>query len=372
MNILFICGSMEPGKDGVGDYTRRLAGELTRQGHQTAVIALNDRHLRVPICIMKQQDTGTELTVLRLSPAVSWQRRMTEAQDFVTLQDPEWLSLQFVPFSFQEKGLPIGLGRRLKKLGKGRKWHVMFHELWVKAGSNKTGVLGSLQRFLIRQILDRIGPALIHTHLPLYREKLTETGFTVLPLSLFSNIAAAGNTANRKKNGFTAGFFSQVSFDPLLIHCLQSLANECNRADKEMTILLIGGNSVKMMTFQDYLKRNLPAGIDILSTGYLDASEISAHLQSCDVGITPLPVHALGKSGSVLAFLSHQVPVIALANNNDQHGFPPFFLDEYNECIVFDKKLEAIHQTKIMCNQHSYKFGVDYVCKTYINDLLRN
>ena len=28
MNLLFICGSLEPGKDGVGDYIRRLSSEL--------------------------------------------------------------------------------------------------------------------------------------------------------------------------------------------------------------------------------------------------------------------------------------------------------------------------------------------------------
>lgn len=27
MTILFLCGSLEPGRDGVGDYTRRLAGD---------------------------------------------------------------------------------------------------------------------------------------------------------------------------------------------------------------------------------------------------------------------------------------------------------------------------------------------------------
>ena len=44
MNILFICGSAEPGKDGVGDYTRRLCGELLRTGHRTRILALCDNH----------------------------------------------------------------------------------------------------------------------------------------------------------------------------------------------------------------------------------------------------------------------------------------------------------------------------------------
>ena len=43
MKILFFCGSAEPGKDGVGDYTRRLCGELLRIGHETQILSLFDR-----------------------------------------------------------------------------------------------------------------------------------------------------------------------------------------------------------------------------------------------------------------------------------------------------------------------------------------
>ena len=32
MKIVFICGCLEPGKDGVGDYTRRLSAELIDHG----------------------------------------------------------------------------------------------------------------------------------------------------------------------------------------------------------------------------------------------------------------------------------------------------------------------------------------------------
>jgi hypothetical protein len=40
LNIVFLCGSLQPGRDGVGVYTRRLAGEVIRQGHQASIISL--------------------------------------------------------------------------------------------------------------------------------------------------------------------------------------------------------------------------------------------------------------------------------------------------------------------------------------------
>ena len=42
MKIAFICGSIEPGRDGVGDYTRRLAIELIKNSYEVAVIALHE------------------------------------------------------------------------------------------------------------------------------------------------------------------------------------------------------------------------------------------------------------------------------------------------------------------------------------------
>jgi hypothetical protein len=42
MKVLFICGSAQPQRCGVGDYSRRLAGELIRQGHKASIVSLMD------------------------------------------------------------------------------------------------------------------------------------------------------------------------------------------------------------------------------------------------------------------------------------------------------------------------------------------
>ena len=45
MNILFLTGGLEPGQDGVGDYTRLLAGVCKTSGHKVSIIAINDSKL---------------------------------------------------------------------------------------------------------------------------------------------------------------------------------------------------------------------------------------------------------------------------------------------------------------------------------------
>jgi len=65
VKVVFLCSSLEPGRDGVGDYTRRLAAELVRQGHFSAVVSLNDKYIS-DVFNDIQQSEGTKLAVLRL------------------------------------------------------------------------------------------------------------------------------------------------------------------------------------------------------------------------------------------------------------------------------------------------------------------
>lgn len=65
MDILFICGSVEPGKDGVGDYTRRLSGELIRIGHEVKILSLCD-HQGTSFLTEFQEIEGTKVAVNRI------------------------------------------------------------------------------------------------------------------------------------------------------------------------------------------------------------------------------------------------------------------------------------------------------------------
>src|SRR5438046_1883782 len=100
IKILFICSSLDPGKDGVGDYARKLASALINLGHSAAMIAINERCPDETIWEEKQYDNDTAVNVLRLSSSVSWESRIKKAEQFVDAFDPDWMSLQYVPFGF--------------------------------------------------------------------------------------------------------------------------------------------------------------------------------------------------------------------------------------------------------------------------------
>ena len=155
MKILFICGSLEPGKDGVGDYTRRLACTLKKQGVAVAAVALNDRHI-IDAHDTQQESEGVTLPVLRI-PAIWTKAKQTAlAKQWVTQHNPDWLSLQFVPYSFHHKGLPFGLAKQLKAIATPQvKWHIMFHELWIGMSKNsgiKQILIGKVREYDFSQV----------------------------------------------------------------------------------------------------------------------------------------------------------------------------------------------------------------------------
>ena len=119
MKIAFLCFSLEPGRDGVGDYTLRLVKELIGIGHHVYLIALKDRWIDELIL----ETTGTSdsaYTILRIPSLWDEKKQFRIAKEHINKFDPDWISLQYVIFGFHPKGLPFGLSKKLKWLGAGR------------------------------------------------------------------------------------------------------------------------------------------------------------------------------------------------------------------------------------------------------------
>lgn len=313
MKILFLCGSLVPGRDGVGDYTRRLACELIRQGHQASIIALNDRLSDKPLVTAQLAD-GIQVSVLRLPVQITAKEKFKHAENFIMEFDPEWLSLQFVPFSYQNKGLPFGLGKRLAEIGKGRKWHVMFHEMWIGTEQQfiKKFIVQRLQIKIIKNILIQLAPIHVHTSIPYFQQNLKKFQIQASPLPIFSNIGNGNNSIKKNDSSFfKLAFFSQISINQEIIEYIQKLLIQLKVLNKNFSITFIGGNKDMSDKLAKQLMIAVPEIKSINCTGFLNESAISELLIMQNLGITPIPRHALGKSGSVAAFLSHGVPVAA-------------------------------------------------------------
>ncbi|HVZ97554.1 MAG TPA: glycosyltransferase family 4 protein [Chitinophagaceae bacterium] len=322
IGILFICSSLEPEQDGVGDYTRKLAQALISKGNKVKIIALNDRRLNDSSWLGVQKDNDIEIEVLRLPESLTWNLRLHLANKFINEFDPDWISLQFVPFGYQIKGLPFNLDKKLMQLSKKARWHVMFHELSVnKNESFKFRLWALLQIRIIKSLLKGLKPDLVTTNTRVYQYTLEQLGYPSVILPLFSNIQRksfdnADMFQNRIPNylvierssyivGTLFGTFSFKSWN------LRSLLNKLSEqyANKKIVIAAIGKMAAGIVYWQN-LKNEYPS-IIFLEWGMQDAGFISYWLTHyTDFGILTTLPELSGKSGSFMAFKEHGIPVL--------------------------------------------------------------
>lgn len=332
MRLAFICSSLEPGKDGVGDYCRRMAGALIRQGHSSVVVALNDPHV-AQTTFAAQEIEGASISVMRLPSVAPWSSRAIEANRWLETFKPDWLSLQFVIFGFHPKGLCFGLGKHLAGINSKASWHVMFHELWLGLGQNsplKHRVTGALQRRIILDFMRRLRPRVVHTQTDVYRTVLGREKITASLLPLISNVPfaqgdgwtelleplvaqATGKQADRTKL-YLAGVFGAVYPEWNPEEAVNTLFPLVDHFQKRLVLVFLGRSNLTPAAL-DRLKTKLRKQADVVAVGERTDFEISKILQALDLGLATTPRQVIQKSGSVAAMLNHGLRVLVIRDD---------------------------------------------------------
>jgi glycosyltransferase involved in cell wall biosynthesis len=370
MKIAFFCGSLEPGKDGVGDYVRLLASEVIMQGHHAVIVAINDTHLKKEYRgIQKARDI--DVGVLRIPFTLSVRQRFTLARKWIDSLAPDWISVQFVPYAFHSKGLPLLSTFYLKGIIRKRRMQIMFHEMWVDGKNDgvKRKFTSIFQRFLIKKMLHLLMPSVIHTHIPFYQFRLKKLGFLLSkPLPLFSNICLLNRDQKQDQNIFRIGIFSQVENSKSIISFLAAVGRQVVERKIQLEVLLLGEKKSKMMDLGNMIERL--ENYKIRYTGFLTTEALSAALQSCTLGLTSVPRHLLGKSGSVAAFLAHGVPVAApYAQKYYDAVQVGFFDSELCSSIVLEPELNQLCRAKQILFKAKEDIRLDKIAKNFLSDL---
>jgi hypothetical protein len=314
MKIAFLCGSCEPGADGVGDYTLSVAQAIVARGHICFVIALNDRYVDQPHHSWIESNHECSLPCLRLPASSTWQAKAKILVDELARFRPDWISLQYVPYAFNKKGLPWPLFACLRAVRPLAKWHVMAHELWVDPDvSLKYRLLAATQAQVLRWLLTYLKPSLVHTSNSYYTHLFASIGKQASVLPLFSSIPIQPRLAAKPSSlvDWTFVFFGSIhpEWDPQsILEQLERAAS--NGAMSSISFISIGGAGENGKALWKKLARTTPPWMQFTLLGMLPSSEISIRLQQADFGITTTPSHLLGKSASVAAMLAHGLSVI--------------------------------------------------------------
>lgn len=317
MKIVFICGALEPGRDGVGDYTRRLAGELKRMRHQVSIVALHDWHIIKPF-VGVQTSEGTDFPVLRLPISLELKTRFIRAKEWIDDFKPDWLSLQFVPFSFHTKGLPFYLSKYLEKLSDGRYWHIMFHELWVGMNVDSDWKImwwGWLQRQIIKYTIIILKPTMIHTHCRLYQRQLIKLGFDAHYLPLFGNIPVTVHPRSAKalfeaEKRVIFAVFGTIHKGAPVDQFVKEVSVFSQKTGTSAKLKIVGRCGAEQQRWT--LAWN-SAGLEVEQLGEQPACRVSEMLSSATVGITTNPCALVEKSGTVAAMREHGLNILCVA-----------------------------------------------------------
>ncbi len=318
MRIAFLLGGL--GLGGVADYTRLLAGALRAHGVESLIIALADRE-RAAVA----SEVSADARMLALPAGLPWRARVAAAEAALADFDPDWVSLQFVPFAFNRKGIVALEGRWLARLLAGRRVHLMVHELWVEPLPRPVGprrrLLRWMQRAAILRLLERTRPELVHTSNEVYRQLLGAAGVAAGLLPLFGNVpvearpdrgwleqalSAAGHDPARRPMLF--GFFGGIAPQWEGTDLFSRLSRTLERMGREGVVLSAGAAGA-LEERMDLWRRRHPR-LGFLALGIQPAERISCYLQALDAGLTSYPQALIGKSSSVVAMLEHGVPVI--------------------------------------------------------------
>lgn len=317
MNITIICGRLEPGSDGVGDYSRRLAQEATANlGHRVQLISLFDEQEQT-------ERPGPNYLIRRTKLNYQNQADIRKLVEMIESWNTDAVSLQFVPFAYHPKGLISKFIPFIQAVRENRRLQVMLHETWVRwerGARIRHRLLGQLQRYQILKALKIWQPEYIQTSNPYYLEQLRVAGVRGSLLPIFGNIEIEESKnpsefqdlldepfrPNERRIIFP--FNQDHMWQPIVL--LNRIKNIIGARDIPIRLIQIGRTHSEYGHWQVIEKFAQENGWLCHRLGPRDSSLISLAFQSCHIGISAGPIHLARKSGAVLSMLEHGIPVL--------------------------------------------------------------
>jgi hypothetical protein len=324
VKILFLAGALEPGKDGVGDYTRTLADECSRIGHQPFLLSLNDAWIDTPL---------RGQTLLRLGAKMSWSERVQQARAFVAEVAPQIVSLQFVPYSFHPAGLPFVLPQALRVVIGLVPVQIMFHEIWIGAqihAPRKSRAIGFCQRKMVQALAKKLNCRTIHTSNLAYVQLLNRYEIAAKHLPLFGSVPIAPQWKKKEQGNrdvLRLGMFGSIHPEWSADNLLPLLTD----LGKPIELFHVGRIGPGETIWRD-LRKRYGSVIELFRFGEQPLERISQLLLSANFGVATTPLALIGKSSCVAAMLDHGLPVFV--NRNDIHFAGISEADATSELII--------------------------------------
>ncbi|MBK9337680.1 MAG: glycosyltransferase [Lewinellaceae bacterium] len=251
MTIALLANHFPPRIDGVGDYTACLAAALALRG------------LEVHVICRKQQAIVAPKGVTLHAVAADWGEKSRAAVlDTVREIQPDWVAVQYVPYSFQHLGLPFFLPDFLRQICRnGTRVCVMFHEVHIRPQGVKGWIIGQLQRRIARRMCRHAD--VVATSIAFYRQLLAPFHADIRVIPVGANIEveplAEAERQRLRRQMFPDKSVVVATFGQRDISALMAAAEMM----EDVGVLAIGGGD-RPSRFQKPGRSMLPANSPLL------------------------------------------------------------------------------------------------------------
>lgn len=309
MKICLLCAALPPQLDGIGDYTANLAAELACH-HDVSIVAPSARNY-LPIANVA------------IHPAFSTARRRDVWQMEGVLRHirPDWVVLQYNPFSWGHRGLNLSLAALLSAIKKriGARVAVMIHEAFMTINSWRSAVMSAYQRY---QFV-RLGKAadLLFFSIAPWAERFAGwfPGKPVHHLPVGSNVpqvSLAGGEARARlsidADQIVLGIFG-TAHESRLFGYVRAAAERVAKEGGRPLLLYIGPHP-------DRVKPAF-AGLPHIAEGPLEPEEISRRFQAMDINLAAYSDGVSSRRTSMIAALQHAIPIVCTRGRNTDAMF---------------------------------------------------
>ena len=307
MKIVFIVNAFPPAIDGVGDYSFNLIKELCKVGYQ------------IDVYCKETEKITNALPGSRFFPIIkSWDRKgMKGLLQKLNEAPPDWIILQYVPYSFQKWGMPFRLIPFLIQCRFAYRVKVMitFHELANGKGlRNPKYFIPAISQFGIGYSLALTANSVITSNKVVNKElRVAGKKRTIIPIG--SNFSIEPKMRYELINPYSITIVS-FGFSFSRNYYLYDIAEELNNQGYSINWIIMGKTESQLQK-----KLYIKGDINIQFTGVIDDHQVNVLMSQADIFLLQEDVNIRGiggistKSGISIAAFSSAFPILATKGN---------------------------------------------------------
>ena len=303
MRIGLLSAAFPPDKDGIGDYTFRLARELSQGGNKVTVLtSFGSARLECPGAdVIPFYDPARPASIRGLAESLSKHTPL------------EWLVVQYNPFAFGPRGfcpnLPVAL-HGLKKAIPGTKIAIMCHETYYTPWRPlRLGIMRLWQCPILAALAKVADKLMASTERWVRQIELFSFGkparFVPVGSNLPDSLEAPG--AVREELGlsktFVVGLFGSAHISRHVNWVATATRDLHDTGSGQVAVFYIGGDGrVIAPQFQ---------GIQFVDFGFLEPELAAARIKAMDVLLCPFSDGISARRGSAICGLQQGIPVVS-------------------------------------------------------------